>query len=457
MIMKKGISAAVGGATLLMLSHGPAFAVQSTCSAKIDPIVNGLVHDISVGLATCEKAWQTDFSKKVPDFSKAGPACDKQLKKVYGLGNGSKMDVAFGKLNKLVTPKTCTDADLQQLGHLPTTPFGDRWSRYLVLSALQHAIDAEENGARNFLAHLKDMSVGPFGKAPAGKDCTTCPTVFEPPCFDHSCVLKAPDSAADAESSTLAPHVPLVGVTTVTLCKKAGISPANEFLTTAAVSKGLAPADVSPAGHACVRGTAAEGFVSCALSSAPTVNYTTCVDHITTATGQDGGGCTETTCLPKSADCGDQGVGVINKDGTTNCSSSGSGAHPGVINGGACIGFTTGAHVDGGAFINNMTQLRLVLPGQEGTDGKVCTDDDTDNPAAPATTALTTGTAATKVLDQDNVSGVTAIAGPATGSPFDCSQIITSNLTNTHLVGAFPALHALLGGDSTTVFNLVCQ
>ncbi|MFQ5668140.1 MAG: hypothetical protein ACE5I7_17130 [Candidatus Binatia bacterium] len=458
-----GTVASTAAVVLLTLSPAPAKTGLDKCAKAIDKEGSKLQAAIAKAFGKCEAAFQKDVAKGVGNLSKAAPACEKQLSKVFPLGGKTKMQKALDKLNGLIG-KSCTDINIQQQGHLSSTIFGDRWAKFVIVNALEGAFEQEIATARLFLTHMQNMSPPPLGRAPAGA-CPTCQTFTVAPCFEHSCnFLSSSNSKAVLGTNTpVNLGVSLVGVSTFKLCKVPGVTPDGEFLVSAAPGTLFEPAALTGLGFGCNVVVGAEGVINCS-GTAPSVDYTTCADHNVGA--PDSNECTEPVCFPDTADCGLNGAGDI---ATGTCASTGPGFHTGVVNGGVCTGITQQPSTSGGAFIGLTTQINVVQFSELGPDGKPCTADDIAIPGAPSATNLTTGTVNTKILDADNLDGVTlnacnAVAGISctsfgslTGTPFNCAEIESSNLAGATVVGAFPSLHLLLGADTTAVFQFQCN
>ena len=376
---------------------------------------------------------------------------------------------------------------LEQLGHIRQDVGNpaDTWVRIALIRAVQNAVDQEVGDARDAIIAFQDMFT-----SDAGGTCPACEQ-FEAggPCALHSCALDA-SSATCVNTGTVQLPLPLTGVNTIGVCNSPMLTGAYALI--GYPSKGLTPVDLGGGTVACVTTQGGEGWLTkCSGGTEPTVSTSICQDHIVGSQSCVKGPTPGNICV-KDSDCGTGGtcqadaapVDVNECPGTcgpttpdeecgstvgTGCGISTGAAHPGVINGGACLKTTLGPATAGHAFFANTTQITVIFSGQEGTDGIDCTADDTPvAPGVPSTIPLTTETATANIIDNNNTNGAVLPTGvgacasqeTVTGSLFDCSQVEASNLSGGKLAGAFPALHALFGPprkDSITTFALTCQ
>lgn len=435
------IIGAVAGAVTLALIGAPATASTDKCSKGIGGESIKIQSGAIKALQKCNDAYRKDTIKTPGNFAGSGATCEKELAKA--IGSGGTLDKEVAKMQGFLG-KTCTDVDLQLLGHLDEGTFGKRWTLYIGITAVQSALEQQINVARDTMNVLATAS---------SNGCNTCKKITTAPCQEHACTyLTAGSSGATVDlSSPLTIPVPLTGASNLKLCSMSGFGNSGEIIVSGATNKGLQPAPIPGVGFACVKAIGAEGVIGCG-SGVQKISYVTCQDHIIEAANAAGatasGACSGDVCLASAADTGQAG---------TNLS-----AHPGVINGGACVNNTATGGVAGDAFINNTTQIAVVLNSEVGPDGKPCTNDDT-NPSAgtPATSSLTTGTASSMVLDADNQPGVDINSAVVTGAAFNCGNIQSSNLSGAKIVGAFPALHSLTLGqsalDQVTGFTISCN
>ncbi len=483
------IGALANGAVLLLLS-GQALAAADVgkCSKAIGGEGLKMQSAALKGFQKCNDAYRKDFLKPTsPVFAKAGPACEKELVKIGATAVGE-----FAKLNSKV-PTSCTDVELGLLGHLLTSGFGTRWATHVVVNALQSAYDQEIALARDFVNQMSIMGGlipdPASGTTVASSVCPSCAKYATAPCQAHACkYVSAGSSNANVETTVIPIPVPLTGVTNFVICNVqslgssadnilAGVTTAGEFPVFGEAGKQLDPANLG-LGFACVKAIGAEGYITCNAGGTLKVNYDTCQDHTADTANSAGatasGECTgQTTCLQSATDIGQAGTnidkhGTCSNDATVTCGTDadcGAGnTCDGIRNGGACTKLTPAPSVAGDSFINNTTQIAIVLNTEVGADAKPCTNDDTNpSPGSPGTTSLTTGTVSSKVFDADNTEGTDIDAGPTTGAVFPCGTIASSNLAGAKIVGAFPALHALSfpgppnAHDSVTAFTIQCN
>lgn len=462
-ISKHAISVLTATATALLFSlvvASPAVGAPDLrkCSKDIGKEGQKLQKDIIKRFSKCYDAYQKEVAKAEKkgtpvDVDKAAASCEKQLgKAIGGAGSNSKADKAFTKLTSNVFPKKCDDSHLQLLGHLPTATFANRWAAYVIVTSLQLAYEQQITHTRDFVNVMQTLA--------DASGCPTCATLTTAPCQEHACTyLSAGSSNATVELTGLTIPVNLLGVTTWKICNTAagnllpGITNTNEYPVFGSTGKQIQAASIPGVGFACVKAIGAEGFISCGASNANLhVDYLACQDHNTDGVSNPAGattsGACSGVCLASTEDTGQAGTGLS--------------AHPGVINGGVCTDYTASLAVPGDSFINNTTQIAVVLNGELGPDGIPCTNDDTNaSPGTPATTSLTTGTAESQIIDADDIDLNALTAGPLTGAPFNCANIQSSNLSGARVVGAFTALHSLTLGasalDNAVSFQLQCN
>jgi len=468
MNVRIGITIAAVGAAALLLS-GPVYAAAdvANCSKKIDQEGAKIQAGALKAFAGCNDAYRKTQLNKAT-LAKAAADCQKSLDTKF-FGAGKTLDKEFAKTVALA-PASCTDSNLSQLGHLPTAQFGNRWAVAVTLDALQAAYDQQIMMTRdwvNLLSVLGGLTPDPATGEFVTPTCALCAKHAAAPCQEHSCTYVQPPPAAQSQAlvtineGQLEIPVPLKGTTALNFCNTGatnlldGITTLGEYPVFGEAGKQLLPADIPGVGYACVKAIGAEGFLSCKTSGNTRVDYTTCQDHTAdtpNATGATASGeCTsQTTCLQSATDIGNAGSGISK--------------HPGVVNGGACVTLSPTAGAAGDMFVNNTTQIVVTLSTQVGADGLRCTNDDMpSSPGTPGTTSLTTGSADTQVIDADNVEGsnLVPVSGGVVGSLFPCNTLASSTLSGGQIVGAFPALHAIIVGatafDSTTTFEISCQ
>jgi hypothetical protein len=468
MNVRIGITSAVAGAAALLLS-GPVYGAAdvANCSKKINQEGAKIQAGALKAFAGCNDAWRKQQLGKAT-LAKAAADCQKSLDTKF-FGAGKTLDKEFAKTAALA-PASCTDANLSQLGHLPTAQFGNRWAVAVTLDAVQAAYDQQIMMTRdwvNIMSVLGGLTPDPATGETVTPACALCAKYANSPCQEHSCTYVQPPPAAQSAAlvslneGTLEIPVPLMGTTALNFCNTGatnlldGITTLGEYPVFGEAGKQLLPANIPGVGYACVKAIGAEGFLSCKTSGNTRVDYTTCQDHtadVPNAAGSTSSGecASQTLCLQSAADIGNPGSGISKHDNVTN--------------GGACIALSPAAGAAGEMFVNNTTQIVVTLSTQVGNDGLRCTNDDTpSSPGTPGTTSLTTGTANTQVIDADNVEGsnLVPVSGSVTGSVFPCNTLASSTLSGGQIAGAFPALHALIVGgtafDSVTTFEISCQ
>jgi len=422
-------------ASIALGSATPASAALDKCEKAISGVQQKLATSIEKALSKCADGYQAAVVKG-KSIADVAAKCQGSLSKAVDFANSaSAMGKSKLKLSDLITKQTCTDLDLQALGHLPQSTFGDRWQRLVLIGAFDSA----------YSTNLK--SVGPLvnimrALSDAG-GCPLCDLVSNPPCFSHACIL---DNTSGGEVHTTGSPITfgLSGAISIGLCNVPSIFPSGEYAVLGTPAKGFDTVTVIPGtAYACVRAFRTEGYIACG-GTAPKVNYTICQDHMVTDLG---GGLfadeCETTPPPAGQFCAADTADAV---------------HSGVINGGPCLQVTTAPAAPGDAFFLATTEIQVVLASELGPDGIACTDDDTPaTPATPNALPQTTGSASALVKDANNTAGVTINGGPLTGAPFNCAQATTSNTSGGKTVSVLPALHGLLGNDLTTQNTLSCQ
>jgi hypothetical protein len=440
MIKGKFVKGIVAGAAASVVCATVSFAGTGggNCSKAIDKENSKIEAAAFKAFNACNDAYWKDALAKTPQpptYAKAAPSCEKALGKLVATVGKEEPKTAA-----LAPSKSCTDADLGLLGHLPTGTFGSKWAEYQATVAVQFAYEQQISAVRNFVTQLLALE--------GTGSCPTCVKFDHAPCQEATCNYLGAGSQAIVGLNGLPPiPVPLIGVAALRFCDATPFLPStsNTLYISGATGKNIQPAPVGSISFACPVSIGAEGFVTCG-GSASKVSYTTCQDHNVPSGNASGattsGGCTgEDTCQASNVDVDD----------------------PTVTNGGACIKATSGAGVLGDAYVNNTTQIRLTNTSDgPGADGLYCTEDDPSLPGTPATTPLTTGTANAIVHNVDDQAGIDLISAPVTGSPFSCPKIGQGILTGAKLVGAFPAMNTIavapgVNLDSTTGFELTCQ
>ena len=475
MRINKIISAAVAGtAGLLLLATGASAATNPEgCSKAID--AEGLKTQAAVlkAFSSCYDAWRKDTLAQeklqaagkplLPPSVKAAPACQKTI----GLLFTKTLPSEFAKISGFA-PSKCADSDLAALGHLMTAQFGTRWAQFVTLNALQSAYDQQIAMTRDFINAMQILS-GAYADSMTGQfvspPCTACKALVSAPCQEHACTYLTEGlsgASVNTIGGTVVIPVPLVGVTGLKICNTGstnlipGVTTLNEYIVFGETSNMLKAAPVAGLGlTGCVKGIAAEGYITCNAGGNLKVDYSSCQDHdaqgATNVTGATASGaCTEqSVCLASSPDIGQAGTSLSK--------------HNGVTNGGACVKLVPSATRLGDAFINSTSQISIVANSEVGPDGLFCTNDDTNaSPGTPSTTSLTTGTVSSVIHDADNEALLDLATDPADGQPFTCGGAIqSSNLAGARIVGTFPALHALALGqtayDAVTTTTISCN
>jgi len=413
------------GVAAVMLASSPSLAAIDKCSKFINGEITKMQSAFAKSFASCNDAYRKDAAKPpTPAFSKAAPACQKQL------------DKAFATLTKETTklgggvPKTCTDADLIALGHLPTSAFGTRWAQTQGVGALQAAYEQALQGEKDWVNML--ITMGATGS------CASCTKLATPPCSETSCKLLGAEADVDVNGLPTI-KVPLTGKNVLKICDVSTLisSAAGVLFVVGGPAKTLDPAPVGAIATSCTTIIASEGLIQCG-SGASKINYTECVDHNT-------GGATNPAGATSSGACSGGACGASTTDIED----------PTITNGGVCLALTSVNGSAGDAYINLVSRIALWDPGTDCVNGNI------QSLGTPQNTALTTGTAQATVKNADDASGTSIVSTPATGAPFNCATLQRGDGGAVKLVGAFPALNTLAVGaallDSTTGFILQCE
>lgn len=424
------------GASALYATASFAATSGATCSKAIDVEAAKVQTAALKAFQACNDAYWKDALGKTqpPTFSKAAPACDKQLSKLIATAGTEE-----GKIAAFSGAK-CSDADLALLGHLTHGTFGDKWAQYQVIVAVQEAYEQQIGNVRNFVEQQVSLA--------AAAGCPTCAKFQYAPCYNTSCNYLGGSAGATVNLNGLPPiPVTLIGTAPLKMCDGSTLLPstAGTLFVTGGTGKNIEPAAVGAIAFSCPVSIGAEGFVTCS-GSAQKVSYTTCQDHHVPGPCLSGatscGGCTGQDVCQASA---------VDKDDPT------------ILNGGACIKSSVAAGVSGDAYVNNTTQIRVTNTSDgPGGDGLYCTPDDPSVPGVPATTPLTTGTASSIVHNVDDQTGTDLVSDPDTGTPFTCGKIPQGILSGAKLVGAFPAMNSTtvapgVNLDDAIAFSLVCE
>ena len=433
----KRVRGVVAGAFVTGLVASPSFAALDKCSKLIDGENLKMQSGVLKSFQKCNDLYRKDALKPPsPPFSKAAAGCESELtKKVLG---------ATGVLSKEITklsaqvPKTCTDADLIALGHLPTSTFGNRWAQLQGVDALQTAYEQQLITTRDWVNIMATLG--------RGGTCPSCVKLNRAPCQESSCKLTASSATVNLNGTSISVD-PLQGANVLKFCDVSQLisSSSGVYFVLGSPGKALKPAAVGNINTACVKTLGAEGLVQCGIG-AQQVSYTQCQDHSPSAPNQAGvgssGACSGAVCLQTQTNAQSDPVDPAEA--------------PDKLHGGTCITLSATGGSAGDAFINLSSQVGLDLPGGDCTDESKFTTLGT-----PQISPLTTGSAASTILNADDVSGAEIASDPASGTLFLCSQLAAGQMPNVKLVGAFPALNTLLIGnvlaDSVTGFILVCE
>ena len=426
---KRALGVVAGAATLAVMA-APSFAAIDKCSKLIDSEALKMSSTASKGFAKCVAAYRKDVIKPpTPALSKAAAACEKENVKIFAT-----LDAEVSKMASQV-PKTCTNADLIALGHLPASAFGSRWAQWQAVSALQAAYDQELAANRDFVTILIDT-----GKTGS---CASCTKLSVSPCQTSPCGLAA-GSAGDVILASFSVNVPLSGTSTLRVCDVSQLigSASGVYFVTQNPAKGLLPAAVGSIQTACIKQLAAEGLIQCGAGAQKT-SYTTCQDHNT-------GGVSNISGVTTSGACSGDACQASKANDDANETTAG------IINGGACITITNTGGAAGDAFVNLTTQLNLAAVGDN------CTNPSTQTIQAPAITALTSGTSQAFVKNADDGGASSEIESiPTTGTPFNCATLPNGSSPGTKLAGAYPSVNGLnVSGnklDAAIGFSLLCQ
>ena len=433
----------------------PVHADLAKCQLGIGKYGAKLDGKLLKGLQKCTDFYRKAQAKGTP-VADAAAACELQLAKAAKFPDiVSAMGATKAGLDLLASGGTCTDDDLRALGHLPTVPFGDTWSRSILVARLGAAYALQLGLTRDTDAIFRALD--------AAGGCPLCAALVKSPCVTHTCRLSAGTSSVEIRTG---PGLPLTtpvltGQLTLDLCRADNVLP-GDYVATAGPTKTLREGSVLGA-TACVSVHGIHGYVTCG-ASAPRIATATCQDHVVAPTPEvdDCAAAGFTTCGPATPD-------LIDGD-----PSGGPNTHVGATNGGACLQLTTSAASAGDALLLATLQVTLVRPGQLGPDGIACTADDTATPGLPITLPLTTATAQASVFDSNDLPGSDFTTPVITGTRFGCNNIQAGIMPPGKLVGAIPALHGVctsppcdnaataadegsIPSDGTMSFTVTCQ
>ena len=394
----------------------------------------------------CNDAYRKDIIKKVTTLAGASKTCEKELGTIFTATKD--VDKLVNTLNGKLG-KDCDEASLLALGHLSTVAFpGGRWSQFQGIAALQKAYEQQLLNTRDFVNVL--INVGNKGS------CPSCVKLNRPPCDNVGCTLGSADpnkAHAVVKVSVLNLDVPLIGTSSLQICNVGANFPsmAGIDFVMGGPGKLLAPTSVPGLAAVCTRQIAAEGIIGCD-ASAKKINYSVCVDHMPTASNLAGatasGACTGQSVCAETKPNAEQDI-VDTAEPLTE------------LIGGACLKQDIQPGSAGDAFVNLTTQIGLhaLVSFDDCRDPSTLTSQGT-----PQTTALTTGTASSMVLNWDSngttPSGDELDSDVVSGSKYDCNALKAGGSSGVTLAGAFASVNTLevLGNilDSTTTFNLAC-
>lgn len=395
------------------------------CQSGIQKNAHKLQATVLKGFAKC-----TDFYRKAlvlnQSLATPGAACQTQLAKITDVANpASAMAKTKAALDKLTLSPSgpCGDTQLFTLGHFPTAQFGDRWARIVLLGALKGAY-ATQNGAVAQLAETMNKL--------AANGCTECGKFVTPPCQVHACALGGGTGATTIVSGSSLP-VTLAGSQFFEFCEFPGVLTNELAVFSSNPAKNFQPAVVIPGVvTVCTTTYRTVSIINCTGGLVPSIDISTCQDS--------------NIASPDSNECPPPGPNTFCQP------------NPNAATGGACVTLTTSAPAAGRSFAIATSILRISTAN--GSDGVVCTPDDTYLSADPATIPVTNGTATAQVHDYGNVDGNTQTAGPVSGLPSpSCAQLRSSSLSGGKLVTAFPNADTTGSplGDTVTSLSLVCS
>ena len=428
------------GAAVAVATASPSSAVIDKCQKSISKEVLKLESKIVKSIVKGADTYQKAAAKGDPISGITGKVNDTLAKAIDVANPKSAVSKTMAKLSAIgpSDKATCTDADLFSLGFIPEGIGGDRWTRLAVIASLQTAYENAVLGNATFGADYQAM-------VDAG-GCSLCSILANPSCVDRTCTLD-PASGGQTNSATGVVLTSTTGSVPVGSCNVPSIMPPGEFATIGGAQRGLDPIVVGGAPGslvvACVTTLRTMGVQNC-TGTMPSVDYDVCVDH----TVEDIGGILVDECETGG---GSVQVALPDVDDPN---------HPGVVNGGAVVTFTTGAPSSGESFVVTANKIQVLLEslGEFGVDGVPCTPDDSPAISTPATVQMqTTGTATTEVIDSNNTegNGLTTTT-TVSGSPFDCSATQTGGTTG-ETVSAFSALHAIFTFDQSVNNTLICD
>jgi hypothetical protein len=414
------------------LAAQPAWAAVDKCGAAIEKNAGKLQATILKAIVKCVDTYQKNVVKAADPAAKtaaiqaAATACQAGLANVT---NASSPASAIGKtravLDGLTNPAklTCGDADLVNLGHVPTVVGGNHWSGLVILSAVKEAFATENTEVGIFPKAMIDM-------AGAATPCGECAKLAAPPCQTHACVL-GPSTGASVILFGAPGSVSLTGVQLFDFCEFPGVltneigvvgtSPARNFKSATVLGQNV-----------CSSTLRTSTVVNCAGGTMPTVSIQTCQDSNLTDANE---------CPAPSA------TNFCQPDDTVHNT------------GGACVGLTTSAAAPGQVF--GLATSTIRLSSGNGPDGIPCTPDDPYSaPPAPSTIPITSATASGTVLDYNNTLGNNVSSAPITGvAGPSCDQLRSSNISTGKLVTSFPSADVTGSplGDTITSLTLVCS
>jgi len=420
-------------ALTLMAAASPSAAAVDKCAKFVNAESLKMQSTAFKAFQKCHDAYWKDVLKPpAPAFSKAAKACQKELGKLIG-AEGS-LATSIAKLAARV-PKTCMDADLVALGHMPPFLLGTHWAEFQAVAALQLAYEQMLGAMRSWVGILE--TVGDTGS------CASCVALTRPPCLEMSCRLTNSNALFQlVEGVTV--QIPLQGALVLKVCDASQVlaDTAGVRFVIASPGRVFLPAAGGSLGTLCVTTLGGEGVIDCA-TTARKISDVHCIDH-------DTGGETNVAGALMSGDCQ---ADICEASATDT-------VDPKIVNGGTCADFTTAAGSPGDAMI----ALTFLMAGH--AQGSVCTDTPSAPgairlPETPRTIVFTTATA-TAMIKHANHTAAEILGDTYTGAPFSCTLLKAGRSPGVKLVGTFSGLDfvELIPGviaDSVTGFALQCE
>ena len=377
----------------------------------------------------------TTLAVELPRITRA---CDGLLAKTIGIPGGnlnslgtppSQVQKTYQKLNALLAPGKCTDAELAALGYLPSAAYGDAWIRWLITAMLKAAYEkqiwivADTPGIMVALCDANGNNTPGEAAGPTG-DCPTCCKLQVPPCNKLNCRLAATSGSTVQLLDTGFPIPLALGKEIVSEYCQYPDFIGSDIAVVGNPSRTID--ELSLAGNSvCVTQLRAMGFIKCGASSLfnGPKDVQLCADS-------NGGACNTGACLPQLT-------------ATTACPSP---ALPLRV----CQQLSPTLATANDTVVLSHLQIEVAPspPGCTGAGGNV------------VPTVLTTGSV---TVSFDNFDGSCSgtYSNTVNGSAGTCPTgfLDSADLAGTTLVGGFPAYQSPSSalGDTVTTFNLVCE